>query len=246
MSSTCTTVDEFLECIRVSVADKDIECLHWEDSDLIKHINEGLNMLLMADPGIFSEDVSITLSEGSCQELPQPYLELVKIKSNVSVASSGQEIEGDSIQEADYDLISSFSKPSCVDKLSNNKAHTISSYGMSTVNKTSFNVSPAVPAGSSATVKATVVTSPCSFNNNNRTECLGIDPRYQPALMEWVLYRALTADFESNRNTELGTRHAQTFYAMMGLTYLQESRLNSGYYKGEPGEDPRLSYRWNR
>ena len=248
MSNQCVTLKDFISSIRIFLSDNDVDCLHWPDEYIIEYINDGVSMLLSSDPTIFSSDVVLELSPGTCQTLPDTYLEVVKIKNNISLDNTGKEIDAGSVIESSYDLLVSFSKASCnsTGGQDKNNSSLVSSFGVHTTNKKQFSVSPAIPSGSVGLVKATVILRPCVYTASDISECIDIDLRYHAALREWVLYRALTSDYESNRNTELGLAHARNFYSMMGLTYLQESRLNSGYYKGEPGDNKSLSYRWNR
>ena len=232
----CTTVRTIID--RAAELLGDTDHVIWSVDTLVLHVNEALCELQSYRPDAFVRTVTLSLSPGREQRLPDQYRKLVSINANVS----GDGGEGRMISETSDSILRAFARRPCVD-ISRTDCYEVLSWSRNAKDPRVFYISPPVPAGHTALVTATVIAYPPRHDAARLDECLGVDCAYDAQVLDWVLSRAYEADIESARNSEMAVRHKNNFYTALGLEYAQESRFESDTWLGreKDGDPVRMS-----
>jgi len=158
---------------------------------------------------------------------------LVSVDYNVSYNAYGEVVYGSEVTSED----DNFARRIKLEHCNPQSAKDFEAKGYSLLNNTNkeFTVTPNVPRGAGASVSATVVFTPPTHCAGDLDSCVGAAPRFTPSIVDWIVYRALSMDMESEFAFRAAEKARERFYDAMRYGYLQESRHGSGYYLGESG-----------
>jgi hypothetical protein len=220
----------------------------WSDAELVDYLNEGLSVMQGLRPDAFTTIETITLTPGVRQELPEGMDRLVELLDNVT-SEDDASISNGAISEATDNYKNALRRYDC-NKQTGECApqaeidgYLVRSFSVSPSDPTSFTVEPPVPAGASPTVTARVVgAAPCHDASDGT--CIGVAGKHAAALVDWMLFRAWSADIESEFAFRSAAAANQRFYAIVGLQRLNEARYASGFWLGAEGDgDPQTDAR---
>lgn len=239
------TVGEYVTDASVQLNDQQVgrEFTRWSRALLVSYLNDALAEIAAHKPEAFAKQVSLDLEPGRIQRIDKaldddrPGARLVSIDTNK---------DGSSAYEADFDLTQAFAPFNCcVDPLELDKQgrpiYRVVSYSINPKDTRTFTVSPPVPAGLSAVVRATVMgLVPMYSAQNDFDTVVDAEPKYQAAILDYMVGRAFEIDTESPSSRSNADRHLGRFYTMMGVKYRYESAYRAGNTNGAIGDgDPR-------
>lgn len=235
----CTTVGSLVARARSILRDKKVQGREqlWPDAVLTDYLNEGLALLQSLRPDSFVRTVTLTLSPGSYQTIPDDYDQLVEVMDNtdggVTPVSYGP------VSEADDNARNAIQDFNCADepcaKASGDAdAYRVSTFSRSGTDLRGFHVQPPVPAGQRPKVTARVVANPpCHYDV---TACVGVPRKHEAALVDWMLHRAWSTDIESEFAFRSAAAAHDRFYLVVNSARLNEARFGSKYWLGREGD----------
>lgn len=230
------TVDDYLREVSGQLNDQRTgrEFQRWNRASLLQYLNDALTEIAGYRPDAFVEDLTITLSPGYKQTVPDRQINSLNTNS-----------DGSLINEADLDLLRAFGSaaicPQClrVDS-AGNPIFKIMSYAIDPKAPTNFYISPAVPVGLNPQVNATCTRPVPKFTLNDIGGEVPIAAKYNNAIKDYMLARAYEVDMESVQGRANSATHYQWFYNAMGVKYRMEAAFRAGNYNGAVGSgDPR-------
>jgi hypothetical protein len=243
MPDCCTSVLDLIKRASTLLNDDvvDNDFVRWPKAVLLDYLNEGIGLLSAHRPDLFTKCVELTLKPGQKQQLSNKYLSLVSVDFSVSP-------DGVLTPVTKVDLAySRYVTKSCAERGSDCKTPEstgITTYSNVPKDEQQFFVYPAVSRRGDVTVMATVVERPCQYCVADFGECVDIPPGQQAALVDWMVHRAYSTDIESEYAYRAAQAALARFERVLSVTYLQESRFESGYYKGQEGKgDPNTTPR---
>lgn len=206
----------------------------WTTAELLDYYNEALCAVYNMRPDLFAVCQDITLAPGSKQTLDAGTL--ISIDSNVD--ECGNSDPDTPLTMSSTDMVKGLAgKKTC----SSSAASPCEPFVITGYRKGAtagiFFVEPPVPTGGDPVVVEATVSAPpvivCGGDIAGETQ---IDCGLDSALVDWVLYRALSRDVESQFNFNAARRHQAAFYDAVNASYLADSRLQSGYMLGMEGQ----------
>jgi hypothetical protein len=234
----CSTLEEFL--VRVGTLLADPDHVTWSQGELISSLNEGLCDLQHRRPDAFIETVSVPLQPGSAQTIPEGYTALVELKTNLSYDTQGNVIEGRTISAVNARYAHILKNRRCL-AAQEPSSYSVGNATKDTFDETSFNVTPPVPYGTSAFVRATLIKKPIKFTAAKTGLCLGVDCKFESVLTDYVLFRSYGVLAEDKEALTAAAYHRKSYEEFMAKHYEQASRFGSGFYTGvnanKPGAD---------
>lgn len=176
---------------RVMQVLNDLSAEHWTISELLGYLNEGLQQSLTYVPEQFSAVETLTLAAGSRQTLPSGRTRLLGIERNTS---------GD--QRAPRSIAMSALPAAAPLWHAGTALAEVRQYAYDPAVPDVFWCAP--PVSSGVQVEAIVAVQPDALQIN---QDIPIDSRYDAALANYVLYRAMSKDSEVT-----SPQHAQFYY----------------------------------
>lgn len=248
----CSTIGELVDRVAGLLNDADAACpnTRWPRPTLVSYLNEALCRIQAQRPDAFAITTEIVLKPGALQYLPPAYVSLSSIEA--SIKADGTETP---VQQVDDRFSKIFSKKPCLsrDMRCENPgvaasdpcaAYSVKSFVKNPLDEKTFRVEPPVPAGCAPRVTITAIRRPTKYCVADVEKCLDIDCEYEAAIIEWVLYRAMSMDTESTVASKVALEHRNAFELLMRTDYAQEQRYGSGYYRGQEGTgDPNFRSR---
>ena len=240
-TSGCSTVRELIVRAANILNDFDHETgthIRWHQSTLVAYLHESLCELQAHRPDAFACTRTLTLQPGSSQQLPPDLQSLVRIEQNNSTAENGSTIEGSTISEADERISRAFKKKRCLSSSATDcfatspAPYSVGSYTKNPFDESHFTVSPPVPQGQTATVRAVVVRRPARISATDLDAVIEPACKYEAQLVDWVVMRAYETDIESASSMAMAKQHRDHFYLALASKYLQAQRQGSGLYLG--------------
>lgn len=177
---------------RIAALLNDEEYVRWEESELLEWLNDGQRVIARgpATDAYVVRD-TITASAGTVQNLPDDGIRLIDVIKNVS--------SGRSILQADYAIADTLS--SSWRKLPVGEAQ---NYFYDERNPKQFEVYP--PQSGDEQIEIIYNAQPGDATTNGT---IAIDDMYADALIDYVVYRALSKDTE---DVSVDLRRADSFY----------------------------------
>lgn len=206
----------------------------WTATELLDYYNEGLCTVYNMRPDLFAVCKELTLKPGAKQTLEVGTL--VSIDSNID--ECGNADTETSLTMSSTDMVKGLAgKKTCsATAASACEPFTISGYRKGATAGIFF-VEPPVPIGGDpVVVEATVSVPPIAVCGGDIASETQIDCGLDSALTDWILYRALSRDVESQFNFNAARRHQAAFYDAVNASYLADSRMQSGYMLGMEGQ----------
>lgn len=208
----------------------------WSREFLANALTEAYAALCSERPDAFAETKSVILGPGSTHTLDDALL--------IAAISSGGESVSEEDTDRTYDLGKILAPMACSKAsrgMSQDGTTIIRSVKVNPNDPNSFTVVPTIPEGSSAELTATVHNDPPCVSEDNLATDIQVAPKYAPALVEYVLYRALGRDTSDTTSARLATAHLQAFKQCLDRGYTRYSQMESGYYGGAMGDgDPQV------
>lgn len=236
----CTTVGSLVTRASRILNDTEVagRAKLWPNDALVDYLNEGLALLQSLRPDSFVETISMTLTPGSYQIVPDGVDQLVELLDNVD---SGSAISTGGITEADENArtaIQNYNCPpsDCGATQANADAYRVQSFTRSGTDLRGFHVQPPVPAGESPEVTARVVMGPPCHEPAEMDTCVGVPRKHEAALVDWVLYRSWSTDIESEFAFRSAAAAHDRFYLVVNAARLNEARFGSKFWMGRDGD----------
>lgn len=207
---------------------KSREYARWSRATLVEYLREAIKEVYAYRREAFAQDMDIDLVPGVTQRLPDGVM-LV----------SATNADGSPIGHADPQLIKVFSAyVRCTGGARND--YSVKSMAIDPEDDSTFYVSPAVPKGIPAKMKARVNGAAPEYTLKDWDSTIAITDEYYNRLIDYMMARAYQRDTESAISAQQSQRLFSLFYQAMGVQYRMDSARGSGYYKGEIGDgDPR-------
>jgi hypothetical protein len=248
---TCISLGAVIKRARFLLNDnaEDKDTVRWPDANLIDFFNEALTHLQSLRPDLFTSSEVFEITGCSPHKIPPEFDSLLSVDAVVVKTLNGGFKEVNSVTEENMKLSRFMTPNPCKkgDGCSPTPESTIKGFSKNNINPTEFYVSPDLPYGKSAFVRATVVKKPPCYCPDDMNECLDVPAKLHAALLDWVMYRGYSVDIESEYALRQSVRYENSFYRFIANGYLQEARANSGYYMGaDPAKgegDPNVTQR---
>lgn len=246
MPDCCTSVLDLIKRASTLLNDdvEDNDFVRWPKAVLLDYLNEAIGKLSAHRPDLFTKCVELTLKPGQKQQLDKRYLSLVSV--DFSISPDGVLTP---VTKADL-AYSKYTAQSCAERGGTSagcrtpESTEIKTYSSVPKDEQQFFVYPSVSRRGNVSVMATVVERPCHYCVSDYATCIDIPPGQQSALVDWVVHRAYSTDIESEYAYRAAQAALARFKECLSDTYLQESRFESGYYKGQEGKgDPNTTPR---
>ena len=197
---------------RVAAILNDEEFVRWEESELLEWLNDGQRVIARG-PGtdVYVIRDNITASAGSVQDMPSDAIRLIDVVKNVS--------NGSSIYQSDYatvDMLSSTWRQAT--------AATAEVYFYDERNPKQFEVYP--PQAGGELLEIVYNAQP---GNASITGSIIIDDMYADALIDYIVYRALSKDTEdTGLDLKKATAHYRAFLLSAGFKDQADSLIEPG------------------
>lgn len=181
----------------------------WSEEDLLREVNAGRTMVAVMAPDACTVKRPVQLVEGVRQQLPVDCIEAMGVTRNLG--ADGLTV-GDVIFPIDLANLSGF----IPGWEAGTPATTISGFHYDPGLPREFIVYPPAVAGVYVEVAMRVNPSAIVYDDAGvwQTVGLGINSKYEEALLEFVLFRAYAKDSEDAQNLNRSSQHQQAF---MGL-----------------------------
>lgn len=211
------TVNNFLENVSESLndAETDYEFTHWGKAYLLSLLNEAIVLISIYRPDEFTEAKIIKLAPGTfqnadcCKKVYKLYTQTDKW---------GNEI-GPALMKVANKVADLWTKVACPpDK----NPFRLTGYTIENNAGALFSVRPPVPANQDVYVKASCLTFPKEFTLADGNEEIKFSSSI-PAATQWVLYRALMVDDNSQNSLTEAVQHLTTFFQLMKIQYTRDT-----------------------
>lgn len=186
---------------------------HWPKEDVECAYLEAISTVSLVRPDLAVGLVSVELSEGSLQRVPDGCLELYKVV--------GVEDENGNVQDVATKASNKLSKwfPDACSTSAEDGQYRLTSYDTDDTNSRIFYVQPPVPKGFSGKILLQCA-SACKE--------VDIDCRYEAPITEFMLYRLLITETDSVTSSAAAEVHFSRFATLLGLSYQMKQRLRKG------------------
>lgn len=174
---------------------------NWPVATLVEYLNDGLRTLAKYAPAQFYEYTTLTLVDGAKQTLPATAVRIVS--PGFSLDGSGNRVR--SIRLVDKDLLDAASPTWQAAAIGVTRQ-----LALSPGNTNEYWVSPPGVAG--ATIEAQVEAVPATLTQSSS---IPVDAMYEPALVDYVLFRAYSQDAEYAAQDGRASLHYQRFMSVV-------------------------------
>lgn len=241
-------VGEYVTGASVLLNDQQVgrEFTRWSRALLVSFLNDALAEIAAHKPEAFARQEELRLEPGRVQHIESVVGMGNEIPLGARLVSIDTNADGSTVYEADYDLTQAFAPFNCCDEPLELDRHgrpryRVVSYSINPRDTKSFTVSPPVPAGLSPVVRATIVGAiPQYTAQSHFSTPVYIEPKYQAAILDYIVGKAFEIDTESPSSRTNADRHLGRFYTMLGVKYRYEAAYRAGNVNGAVGDgDPR-------
>lgn len=210
-----------------------LEFVRWTRELQLEYVNQALKEIGAYRPDAFTVTAEITLVAG--------------IKQSVAAYKTLKDLHdgnGLPIQSGDAAILKSFvGYDYCTPRVqfkNGAPVYNVKSFAVSGSDIKTFYVSPAVPAGLSPKVIATLIGEAPELTLADWDTKLEMQDKYYNNLLDFMQARAYELDSESPNSRANSQMYFQRFYSAMGVKYKVDSAVKSGFWKGQVGTgDPR-------
>lgn len=216
------TVNDFLDNVSESLndAETDYDFNHWGKPFLLSLLNEAIVLISIYKPDEFIEAKIIKLAPGAyqnadcCKKVYKLYTQTDKW---------GNEI-GPILMKVANKIADMWTKEACPPE---KNPFRLTGYTIENDAGALFSVRPPVPANEDVYVKASCLTYPKAFTLADGNEEIKFSSSL-PAAVQWVLYRALMVDDNSQNSLTVAVQHLTTFFQLMKIQYTRDTVKEMG------------------
>jgi hypothetical protein len=219
-TTAATTVGRLVE--RATSQLLDPGNVRWTRAVLVDLINEAMREILAHRPDAFASTIELPLQAGAMQRLDSRYSSLASVET----------CAGARVHEGDYKYYRLQKSPTLVARRGSNpaKGFTVRTYVKHPIDDRIFYVEPPVPPDAKLSVTATVIQTPGHLSAGDVDTVVPIRPEFEAQVLDWVCYRCLASDHESNEAREQSKVHLDAFLKLMGLKDRAALRYHNGMF----------------
>lgn len=211
----------------------------WTQAELLEFENDALIQVGIYRPDAYCTSTTILLTPGYLQFVPTGYSVLKSCDYN----ATGGPCAGAPIIQCDLKILRAFFKMPCT-PTGGQQNYRVRTYAYDPANPLIFYVSPPVPTWATPEITITAVKDAPQYTLADLAVPIAIDQKYTNAIIAWMMMKAYEVDTESVSSARQAAEQRSHFYQMLGVSYKQESRFQSGYFLGQRGDkDPQASTR---
>lgn len=218
-----STVNEFLLNAARSLNDAQPgrEFRRWSRELLISFLNEAIDLIRIFRPDEFTSTAVVQLSAGTWQTV-DCCSKVLKVFCQTD--KYGNEIGG-TLLKISPTVISKWIKEACPQPAGS--AFRLSSYTIENKSDVSFSVRPPVPVNAEVYVRLSCIKPPSDYDLNDGDVSLDL-PSSEAAAMQWVLYRAMIIDDESETAAAVAGQHLSLCLELLKVQYAREKIAQIG------------------
>lgn len=200
-----TTVGAIVAKARLLLVDPDAS--RWPDTELISWVTDAERATVMAIPSAAATIYVLPLVSGSRQSMPGTAYQLLSAKRNMGANGT---TPGRAVRIASQELMDAFSP----DWHSTTPDPVVQNYMFDPEDNKSFHVFPP----NDGTGKLEIVYALFPSAKANLTDIIDVADVYQPALLNYVLYRAFQKDGDYTTGMGIAMNYLQLFMTAVGAT----------------------------
>lgn len=185
--------------------------VRWEADELLDYVNDGQLATVLLRPDANSINEVVQLKGGTLQSIPAGGIRLLRVTRNMGADGN---TPGRAIRECSRDVLDN----SVPDWHYANAALAVQHYIFDNADPKRFYVYPCVQGteGAPANCEIEIIYSAAPARAQTADDVLTLGDQYQPALIDYVLYRAFTKDTNFAGNIQRANAHLQAFSAALG------------------------------
>lgn len=180
----------------------------WTPAQGLAWLNEAVRAICSQRPDACASTEVMTLTPGKSLQSLAPGRRLLRVTCNMG---SDGATPGKALRFVDMDTLDA-SNP---DWRAETPSATVYEYTYDPRDPQVFYVSP--PAHASTAVKVETIQSVTPDALADASEAIPIDDTYQPALLDWVMFRYYARDSEETPNWARAGRHYAAFFQLLGI-----------------------------
>lgn len=192
------TVRRILDDVRHILVD---EGVRWSDSELVNWFNMGQRQIVIMKPDASSRNTTMDLVQGPRQTLPAEALTLLEVYANATPTSSR------AIQRINRTVLEN-ERP---DWRTEPASDVVRYFTFDEADPRTFYCYPPADTGARIEVNYSVVPTDVDINGD-----LQLPDIYHGAMVDYIVYRAMSKDAEYAANAEKANLHHQAFIAILG------------------------------
>ncbi len=174
--------------------------IRWTRAELLSYLNLGQRQVCLLSPGTNDKSAVIRLVVGTKQSIPADGWKLLDVIRNMGTTGT---TPGRAVRIVDRALVDSI-YPNWHSKRPEN---TVQNYMVDVEDKTAFHVYP--PNTGNGYVEVTYAYVPVNITSESGT--IAINDIYEPALLDYVMYRAHSKDAEYAAGIQFATNYLTSF-----------------------------------
>ncbi len=186
---------------------QDLTSVRWIDAEALRWLSEAQRYITLARPDASAVTANITMVAGTKQSLPSAGMRLLDITRNMGI---GGATPGAPIRIVDREVLDA----QVSDWHSQTGVTSFKHYTYDQRNPKTFYVFPPA-AGTSPTVEAIYTVVPAALALT--TDVITIDDIYEPVMLDYLLYRALSKDAEYAGNIERAKLYIAAVNGALGI-----------------------------
>ena len=215
-----TTVGTVIRNAKLVLQEVTAAGTRWTNEELIGWLNESYQAIVQIKPDASSINASVSLVQGTRQEIPQDGLRLIDVVRNTATASDKLGILVTTRRALDTTRRGWHADEQSVN---------IEQYVFDDQDPTRFYVYP--PAAAGAEIELIYSSTPTPHNQDQglealRNEPLRLNDSYAPVITDYILYRAYSKDAEHAANLNRAQMHMQSYMSALGQK-VEIDRYNS-------------------
>lgn len=209
------TLNHFLDGLArdLNDAEKAHEYARWTKVQLLDYLNEGLRVAAFFKPELFSQTKVIQLSPGTDQQAPDATF-VTRVVAQTD--EFGNMLYGQLPKRAPAAMFR-WNKAGCPPK----HPFKLRGYWIESDGSNEFSVTPPVPVDPPVYVKLRMLEEPDDLTPADYDSEF-LDSGTAPALRQWVLYRAMFIDDESQTASAAALHHLELFFNLLRIQFTRE------------------------
>lgn len=195
---------------------QDTTGVRWPEAELLGWLNDGQREIVLYKPNAYVRTTAVQLSAGTKQSLPTDGVQLIDLARNMG---TGGTTPGRSIRIVPREVLDA-QVPNWHSGTANAE---VRHYTYSVLNPRTFYVYPPQPAASRGYVEIIYGALPTDATSNST---ISVDDIYQPALVDYMLYRAYSKDSEFSADQSRPAAHQAAFISALTGKARMEGAVN--------------------